>query len=291
MTTAPEAPATTPLRFLSLELTNRCNLACPSHCYAQAGPTRGHGQMTTGDWRRVITEAATLGAATVQMIGGEPSLRPDFTGLVEHALEAGLRVRVYTNLLRVRAAHWTLYEHPRVDLATSYYSDNPAEHDRITGRPGSHAATWDNVAEAVRRGIKVTVGIVDLGGGQRVAQARAEMEALGVHDVHVDRVRAVGHAAAGRLPTTSALCGRCGHGKAAILPDGTIAPCELARFLPGGSVKNATLASVLASDRWARVTTSIPYRAEGEPCGPDCSPNKDTCGPGKGGTADDEEED
>lgn len=115
------------------------------------------------------------------------------------------------------------------------------------------------------------------------------MEDLGVHDVHVDRVRPIGNAVAGQLPTTSALCGRCGHGKAAILPDGTTVPCVLARFLPGGSVKNATLASVLTSDRWAEVTASVPYRAEGEPCPPDCLPNRDTCGPGKG-KADDEEE-
>lgn len=41
MTTTAEVPTT--LRFLSLEITARCQLTCPSHCYAQAGPTCGHG--------------------------------------------------------------------------------------------------------------------------------------------------------------------------------------------------------------------------------------------------------
>ncbi|MFE7135432.1 radical SAM protein [Streptomyces sp. NPDC057638] len=282
MTTAPEAPAT-PLGFLAVELTARCQLVCPSHCYAQAGPHRGHGTMSTGDWRRVITEAAELGATTVQTIGGEPSLSPDFTGLVEHALEAGLRVRVYTNLYRVRAAHWTLYEHPRVDLATSYYSDDAAEHDRITGRPGSHAATRANIAGAVRRGITVKVGIVDLGGGQRVEQARAEMKALGVHDVHVDRVRPVGNAANAAVPTATSLCGRCGDGRAAVLPTGEVAVCEIGRNLTGGNVKNATLASVLGSARWAETAASVPRRTGADPCAPsDCEPAaSDSCGPAK----------
>ncbi|WDN56048.1 radical SAM protein [Streptomyces clavuligerus] len=290
MTIAPEAPATAPLRFLAVELTSRCQLAC-SHCYAESGPTCGHGTMSTGEWRRVITEAAALGATTLQLIGGEPSLHPDFTELVEHALDTGLRARVYSNLYRVRAAHWRLYEHPRVDLACSYYSDDAVQHDAITGRAGSHTATRAHIAEAVRRGISISVGIVDLGGGQRVAQARAELEALGVAGVRIDRVRPVGNAAGSALPSTSALCGRCGDGKAAILPDGTAAPCELGRFLPGGSVADGTsLASVLASDRWARVRASIPHRADGNPCPPDCLPNRDTCQPGSG-TADDDDED
>ncbi|WP_172388230.1 radical SAM protein [Streptomyces sp. MNP-20] len=279
MTTAPQTPAIA-LRFLSLEITARCQLTCPSHCYAQAGPTRGHGSMTREDWHRIIDEAAALGTTTLQLIGGEPTLHPDFTGLVEHALRVGLRVHVYSNLVHVRAEHWQLFEHPLLSLACSYYSDDTGEHDAITGRCGSHAATRHNIAEAVRRGIPVKVGIVDLGGGQRVEQARAEMQALGVQKVHVDRVRAVGNAANAALPSTSALCGRCGDGKAAILPDGDVSVCEIGRFLTAGSVRSASLASILASDRWAAVAASVPRRSGADPCPPDCAPNDDTaCGP------------
>ncbi|WP_369383132.1 radical SAM protein [Streptomyces sp. cg36] len=292
MTIAPEAPTT--LRFLSLEITTRCQLTCPSHCYAQAGPTRGHGSMTGQDWHRLIDEAVALGTTTVQLIGGEPTQHPDFTALVEHALQVGLRVRVYSNLVRIRQAHWRLFEHPRLSLATSYHSDDPDEHDMITGLRGSHTATRANLVEAVRRGIPVKVAIVDLGGGQRVEQARAEMQALGVHQIHVDAVRAVGNAATVRavLPSTSALCGRCGDKKAAILPDGDVSVCEIGRFLTAGSVKSASLASVLASDRWTQIAASVPRHTSADPCPPDCAPNDDSaCGPdnpGPCGPADDE---
>ncbi|MDN3271496.1 radical SAM protein [Streptomyces sp. MA15] len=282
MTMAPEVSAA--LRFLSLEITGRCQLSCPLHCYAQAGPTRGHGSMTGQDWHRVIDEAAVLGVTAVQFIGGEPTLHPDFTNLVEHAVRAGLRVRVYSNLFRVRDKHWQLFQDPRVSVATSYYSDDAGEHDAVTGRAGSHAATRANIVEAVRRRVRVQVGIVDLGGGRRVGRARAEMQALGVEQVRVDRVRAVGNAAGGAVPLVSSLCGRCGDGKAAVLPDGTVAVCEIGRFLTAGSVRGASLASVLAGERWAEVAASVPRRAGAAPCDPDCSPNDGTCQPSSGGT-------
>ncbi|MFI2428601.1 SPASM domain-containing protein [Streptomyces sp. NPDC018955] len=82
----------------------------------------------------------------------------------------------------------------------------------------------------------------------------------------------------------SSLCGRCGDGKAAVLPDGTVAVCEIGRFLTAGSVRGASLASVLAGERWAEVAASVARRAGAAPCDPDCSPNDDTCQPSSGGT-------
>lgn len=284
MTIAPEAPATSLVpSFLELEITRRCQFTCASHCYAEASPAKGHGVMTSDDWKRVVNEAAALGVRKVQFIGGEPTLHPDFTELVEHALAEGLRVEVYSNLYRVRLEHWTLFTRPGVTLATSY-ADTDEGHDQVTGRRGSHAATRSNLIEAHRRGIHVRVGIVDVLDGQCVDQARAELEALGITDVHTDRVRDVGNAIkGGGLPSTSALCGRCAHGIAAILSDGTVTPCVLGRFLPAGQVQETTLELVFASPRWQQVAASIPARRH-DPCGPDCSPNDDS--QGGGGTCD-----
>ncbi|GCB49246.1 hypothetical protein SNL152K_6580 [Streptomyces sp. NL15-2K] len=233
--------------------------------------------MTAEDWRRVIDEAAELGVKTVQFIGGEPTLHPEFTELVEHALSVGLRVQVFSNLYRVRAEHWELFSHPRLTLGTSYYSDDPDEHDQITGRKGSHDSTRANIIEAVRRGIHVKVGIIHMREGQRSEEARAEMATLGVARVHVDRVRGVGNAATTQIPSTSQLCGRCADGKAAILPDGKVAPCVLGRFLPAGDVKSGSLAEVFAAPQWAQVAASIPrVRRRG------CTPDEDSCMPSPG---------
>jgi MoaA/NifB/PqqE/SkfB family radical SAM enzyme len=111
--------------------------------------------MTIEAWRKVIAAAVGLGITSVQFIGGEPTLHPGFTRLLEHAIDVGLRVEVFSNLVRVDRESWSLYGHPSVSLATSYYSDLAAEHETVTGRRGSHARTRANIAEAVRRQIPI----------------------------------------------------------------------------------------------------------------------------------------
>ncbi|WP_199537248.1 radical SAM protein [Spongiactinospora gelatinilytica] len=155
-----------PVWFLECELTNRCQLAC-RHCYSSAAPTEGHGTMTVADWEHLLDTAPAAGVTTIQLIGGEPTLHPDFPHLARYALTAGLHVQVYSNLYRVTADHWKLFSHPKVSVATSYYSDVAAEHDKITGRRGSHARTRAAITEAVTRGIPLKVGIVNCGPGQR----------------------------------------------------------------------------------------------------------------------------
>ncbi|MFK0047736.1 radical SAM protein [Streptomyces sp. NPDC090741] len=275
-----EAPAK--LRFLSLEITGRCQLTCPSLCYAGSGPTRGHGSMSDGDWFRTIDQAVALGAEEVQLIGGEPTLHSGFASIAHHALAAGLRVRVYSNLVRIRDEHWELLEQPGVRLATTYHSSVAAEHDAVTGREGSHTATRANIVEAVRRGIALKVAVLDAGDPARAERARTELAALGVRDVHVGKVRAVGNAASAALPSTAELCGRCGDQRAVVLPGGEVAVCEIGRFLTAGSVLDDGLDQVLSGPRWAEASGSVLRRTGPTACHPDCQPsNSDSCDPGK----------
>ncbi|MEU9523281.1 radical SAM protein [Streptomyces sp. NPDC048224] len=257
MTIAPQSPTLAPPAFLELEITGKCQLTCPSLCYAKAGPTEGHGSMTAADWKTLISEAAAIGVRTVQFIGGEPTLHPEFTALVHRALGVGLNVQVYSNLYRVKLDHWTLFSHPRVSLATSYYSDTAEEHERVTGRKDSHAATRSNIVQALKRGIPLQVGIVEVFDGQRTAEARDELLALGVRTVNVDRVRSVGRGEV-HVPSTSDLCGRCADGRAAVMTDGTVTPCVLGRFLNTGNAKTDGLAAVFGGQQWADTAASKP---------------------------------
>src|SRR5438874_12611344 len=143
-------------RFLWLELTGRCQLAC-AHCYADSGPSGTHGAVSRAGWVRVLNQAAELRVEMVQFIGGEPTLYPEFASLVDHALLLGLAVEVFTNLVHVTAELWETFSRLGVSLATSYYSDDPVNHARITGRP-SHARTRANIIEAVRRDIPLRAG-------------------------------------------------------------------------------------------------------------------------------------
>jgi MoaA/NifB/PqqE/SkfB family radical SAM enzyme len=234
--------------------------------------------MTTGDWLRVIEEAAAFAVGMVQFIGGEPTLHPDFAVLLTAAVDAGLRTEVYTNLVHVRPEWWDLFGRDGVSLATSYYSDQARQHERVTGRRGSHARTRANIAEAVRRGIPIRAGIIDIDDGQRVAQAQAELEDLGVTDAGVDRLRQVGRGIRDATPAVAQLCGGCGQGVAAVSADGSVWPCVFSRWLPVGNVRSSALAQIwtgpLMTDTAARLAEEfMPQR----PCAPDqCHPR---CGP------------
>ncbi len=172
----------TPLNLIWLEITGRCQLECV-HCYAASGPKASPGTMTERDWCRVIDQAATLGVGTVQLIGGEPTPHPGLPALVERALAGGMAVEVYSNLVGIAPRLWEVLERPGVRLATSYYSPRPPEHEAITGRRGSHQRTLRNLREALRRGIPVRAGVVEVLPGQDVAGAVAELRGLGVAEV------------------------------------------------------------------------------------------------------------
>ncbi|NEA63906.1 radical SAM protein [Streptomyces sp. SID12488] len=273
MTTIIEPPAVSPLagiQSLELEITGKCQLTC-THCLSESSPQATHGVMTPADWRAVILDAAALGIRTIQLIGGEPTVHPQWRTFADLALTLGLHVEIYSNLFYVREEWWDLFTREGVTLATSYYSDDPEEHDRITGRTGSYVRTRCNVREAINRGVTLRAGIVDILPGQRVAEARAELESMGVQRINTDRVRAVGRAALpGWKPTLDEMCGRCTRGRAAILPNGDLAGCVLSRDFPAGNVRETRLAELLGGKAWAQLGASIPMPVRNA-CGPDDS--------------------
>jgi MoaA/NifB/PqqE/SkfB family radical SAM enzyme len=242
--------------------------------------------MTAQDWKHVIDQAAELGISMVQLIGGEPTTHPDFADLLSHAIAAGLAVEVFSNLVHVKDSWWDLFACGRVSLATSYYSDVAAEHENITARPGSHAKTRRNIEQAVARGIPLRAGIIDLSDGQRVEEAKAELAAIGVTDIGVDRLRQVGRG--GRIdivtvPNVSELCGNCGRGVAAVSTSGEVWPCVFSRWMGVGNVRMAPLADILNGAAMAERQVDldahfgvdwpcVPKMCDPQ-CGPSCSPS------------------
>lgn len=261
--------------FLELEITQFCQLKC-AHCYSESGPHAGRGTMTAGDWEQVIDQAAALGVQTVQFIGGEPTLDPDLPRLMRYALAAGLMVDVYTNLVHVTPELWELFSLPGVSLGFSWYSADPGKHAEVTGSRASHARTKANIGEAVRRGIPLRAGIVEVVDGQGIEQAEAELRALGVTNMRADRARGVGRAAGGKEPVISELCGRCGRDRAAIGMDGQLTPCVLGRFLVAGNLKDSPLGDILDGDQWRQIVASVPPLDACVTCTPadsnDCNP-------------------
>ena len=67
-----------PFRYF-LELTYRCNLACP-YCYV--GKERNKNELTTEEWKNVIDQIPFYGIVT--LVGGEPLIRKDFVEILKY---------------------------------------------------------------------------------------------------------------------------------------------------------------------------------------------------------------
>ena len=87
-----------PLAVLA-EITHRCPLQCP-YCSNPVELERGSSELTTEEWKKVLTELAEIGVLQIHFSGGEPTARKDLVELVQHASDveigrASCRERVY----------------------------------------------------------------------------------------------------------------------------------------------------------------------------------------------------
>lgn len=280
-TAAPADPSR--MRLLWLDLTRSCQLTC-THCYNDSGPGGNHGAMSREDWLGVLDQAADHGTTGVQLIGGEPTMHPHFAELVDHALDIGLAVEIFSNLVHVSERCWTLFQRERVSVATSYYSANAVEHDAVTGRT-SHRRTRANIQRAVGLGVRLRVAVIG-NDDARIQAAHRDLKALGVVRVGTDRVRPFGRGSVSGPPDMSSLCGGCGDGTASIGPDGTVSPCVFSTWIDIGNVRRTPLADILGGAPIAEATAGIrrAVRAargcspDNAPCSPDNAPPQ-TCGP------------
>lgn len=82
-----------PLAMLC-ELTHRCPLRC-AYCSNPLALEGSSNELSTEEWKDLLTQAARLGVLQVHFSGGEPTVRRDLPELIRHAVEQGL----YTNLI------------------------------------------------------------------------------------------------------------------------------------------------------------------------------------------------
>jgi pyrroloquinoline quinone biosynthesis protein E len=90
---------------LLAELTHRCPLHCP-YCSNPLDLIHAERELSTDDWKRVITQARALGVLQLGLSGGEPMVRKDLEEIAAHARKTGLYTTLVTSglgLTRPRA--------------------------------------------------------------------------------------------------------------------------------------------------------------------------------------------
>lgn len=131
---------------LDLELTERCNNDCIHCCINRpAGDTETEArEMTTGQVKDILQQAADLGCLQVRFTGGEPLLRPDFEELYTFARRSGLRVLVFTNarLVTPRLADLFARIPPRVEVEVTAYGMRQDSYEAVTRAAGSFEQFW-----------------------------------------------------------------------------------------------------------------------------------------------------
>ncbi|MBI5130238.1 MAG: pyrroloquinoline quinone biosynthesis protein PqqE [Rhodopseudomonas palustris] len=131
-----------PLAVL-LEVTHRCPLQCP-YCSNPVELERGGAELTTDEWKRVLTELAAIGVLQVHFSGGEPTARKDLVELVRHASDVGLYTNLITSaVLLTRERLAALADAGLCHVQISFQGNEPLGADRVGGFAGGHAKKLD----------------------------------------------------------------------------------------------------------------------------------------------------
>lgn len=287
------------LDFIWIELTPKCNLTCV-HCYADSGPTKPLDEvMSLGAWRDILHEASALGCRSVQFIGGEPTLHPQLTPLIDHCRELGFKhIEVYTNGTVLSPRLKNILTKAGVQLAFSVYSADPAVHDAITGVNGSHKKTLDTIRWARQANLDVRVSFIEMPANAGHYQGTSKVLAsVGVSKLGWDQVRGIGRGNELKVSPKplAELCGRCGNGSLCISSNGEIYPCVFSHTWPVGKASrglvDALTGTYLKSFR-GRLAPVLAQRSDAKKKGPkspkpqcepfeppQCKPKRPVCGP------------
>jgi len=148
-----------PLAVL-LELTHRCPLQCP-YCSNPVEMERASNELTTAEWKKVLTELAEIGVLQVHFSGGEPTARRDLAELVRHATEVGLYSNLITSaVLLTRDSLTELADAGLAHIQISFQGSEPDLANRVGGFRNGHAKKLEAAGWARELGLPLTVNAV-----------------------------------------------------------------------------------------------------------------------------------
>ncbi|MBM3744408.1 MAG: radical SAM protein [Acidobacteria bacterium] len=134
----------------NLSITAVCNRAC-GYCFASGTWNGGPAYMAWADYVGALGLLERSGIDQVRLLGGEPTLHPEFLRMLNTALERGSRVLVFTNGLMPRPALERLEGTPadRVAVLVNVAAPEESSVEERTGQAETLA----------RLGLRVTLGL------------------------------------------------------------------------------------------------------------------------------------
>jgi pyrroloquinoline quinone biosynthesis protein E len=254
---------------LVAELTHRCPLACP-YCSNPRDLVRGHEELTTGEWLRVLDDAASLGVMQMHLSGGEPLARADLEPIAAHARARDFYVNLVTSGVPLERQRFERLAPSLDHVQLSIQDADPRESDRIAdfeafdqkmrvaawvkeaGLPLTvnvvlHRQNIDRVEDIVAMGERLRADRLELANVQLVSWALENRSTLLPASGQIERARVAAARATGRLEgrmqvvfvlpdwhadRPRACMDGWGRRFLVVAPDGTVLPCHAARSLP-----------------------------------------------------------
>jgi len=146
---------------LDIELTERCNNNCLHCCInlPENDLSARRKELSTDELKRIIKEAADLGAMTIRFTGGEPLLREDFKELYLFTRKLGVRVMLFTNacLITPELADFLAEFPPREKIEITVYGMHKESYEKATRAKGSFDAFWNGVNLLLERKVPFVV--------------------------------------------------------------------------------------------------------------------------------------
>ena len=131
-----------------------CNQKC-LHCYAAGQPLSDTPELTTAQWREILSKLRAANVPQVTFTGGEPTLRADLVELVEVAQWFVTRLNTNGRLLTPELCR-RLYDASLDSVQVTLYSHDPAVHNALVGAEGFDD-TVTGIKNAVAAGLSVSV--------------------------------------------------------------------------------------------------------------------------------------
>ncbi|ANE42019.1 radical SAM protein [Fervidobacterium ngatamarikiense] len=246
-------------RNIEFEITTACNYQC-IHCYCNAGP-KSKNELSTEQVESVIDQLVEANAELLDIVGGEPLVRPDIYEILSYGYKKGLQMMMNTNasLVTKEVARKLKLACPSLLIGVSLDGPTPEIHEKIRGK-GTFEKTMKGMLNLLNEGFDVTIlFVVNALNYKYIDDMLKLAERLGTH-LYVDRFVPVGRGFFHKdllMPTKEQIQyvaekleeyngnvqlfieenifgGECTAGKthASILVDGTVVPCGHFRYSP-----------------------------------------------------------
>ena len=138
-----------PLRYLFIEITQRCNLKC-LHCGSDCGSKPMPGELTTNEWLQFfahLQDHTDTGKLVLVVTGGEPLCHPELDRLVQGMGDCGLTWGMVTNGHALSEANVARVVAGGISSVTVSLDGLQESHDWLRGVDGS----FERATAGIRR--------------------------------------------------------------------------------------------------------------------------------------------